>query len=227
MNFSDINYINVIFLLLMFGVMFGVTPNFAYNQVKKLLTYHNYRKEAFKKRFIKVVRVYFILGLTLGFVLAYLLGNGSIGNLDFKNNTIDLITFSFLISFSLVMIIRITTLLHFPKLFLKILPRMQKIKFMLKIKKYDYKELKAETVSFLFSLFLMSLLSFMVYFCYNLLLNESSMITFTFITNYGDVRNYILFMLLFFIILIFLTIIGELLLNYVGVRPNCKEDANG
>ncbi len=222
--------IKIFILLSVFGFLFSFIPKFTYNQVKKLLTYHKYPEQPIKRRFIKVIRVYTILGLTLGFVFLFLLSpiQQDVQELEndkvFPRNSMELIGLSFFVSFLFVIILRIATLLNKSKLYSLFLSGDDKKKVLDKSLQFDYKELKEEIISFLFSIFLTALLGLMIFFVYNLLFNPDKIINLNINQNYNSISTYLLVIIIFTISLLLITFLGELILYWIGVHPKCEQD---
>lgn len=223
--------VKIFVLLLAFGLLFSVIPKFAYAQVEKLLTYHKYPDHPIKRRFIKVIRVYTILGLTLGFVFLFLLSPGADPNVNglggdnvFPKDSLELIGLSFLVSFSFVIILRIATLLNKSKMYSLLLHGEDRKKVLEKSLQFDYVGLKREITSFLFSIFLTALLGLMVFFVYNLLFNPEKIINLTINQNYNSVSVYLWVILIFTVSLFLITWVGELILHWVGVHPKCEQE---
>ncbi|MBI2129561.1 hypothetical protein HYU07_04945 [Candidatus Woesearchaeota archaeon] len=179
------------------------------------------------------MKVYLTAGLTLGIVFAFLMSpalNPKIedtpGNNFIPKNYTELFSLSFLVSFSLVIILRISSLLNKSKILAKILSKKAKKELLARSNKGDYSGLKREIESFLFSLFLASLLSIMVYFFYRLIFEPQSLIQLPSVQlTFQNLVNYFLFVVLFVISLAIITAIGEGLLSYFGVYPKCDEES--
>lgn len=226
-------FLKFFLLLAIFGALFSFIPKFSYLQVKKLLTYHNYPGEKWdvlKQRFYKVLRVYILLGITLGIVFMFIFSfNESLrieqlGKYTASALTPQLILLSFLVSFSLVIILRVTTLLNKSSLISRALSAQQRINRQKASEKCNYPELRLEITSFLFSVFLSALLSLMVYIAYKILFvpyQFTNLISIGF--NMLSLGKYILFLLAFICLLALFTFAGELLLYKVGVRPGCLD----
>jgi len=221
----------LILLLSVFGLLFSIIPKFTFNQVNKLLTYHRYPDQPIKRRFIKVIRVYTILGLTLGFVFLFLLSSdinpkikGIGDDAVFPIDSLERIGLSFIVSFFFVIILRISTLLNKTRVYCIFLSSGDKQKVIAKSNKFDYKGLKAEVRSFLFSIFLTALLSLMIFFVYNLLFRSEKLIKLTINQNYDSISTYLIVVLIFTATLFLITWLSELLLNWIGVHPKCQED---
>ncbi|MFH1065614.1 MAG: hypothetical protein V1734_03880 [Nanoarchaeota archaeon] len=229
-------FLKFFLLLAIFGALFSFIPKFSYLQVKKLLTYHDYsgdKWDILKQRFYKVLRVYILLGITLGIVFMFIFSfNESLrieqlGEYTASALTPQLILLSFLVSFSLVIILRVTTLLNKSKLISKALSVQQRINRQKASEKCNYRELRLEITSFLFSVFLSALLSLMIYIAYRILFvpyQFTNLIAIGF--NMLSLGKYILFLLAFVCLLALFTLAGELLLYRAGVRPGCLDSVD-
>lgn len=214
-----ISYVSYLLLVLFFGLIFAFLPRYIHVLVKKLLIYHKYEKDEIKTRFTKIIGVYVLLGVALGIVFFFLFSNIMI-----KEANITRAIVSFLMSFSLVIILRITTLLSKSNLIAKILSENQRRKLLANSENYDYKSLKQETESFLFSIFLSAILSLMVYFFYKLLFHPEEIINIPIKISYLGLMNYLIFILIFVVVLVVVTLVGECLLKYGKVHQKCIED---
>ena len=218
-------------LLFISGILFSSIPKLTYAQIEKLLVYHDYKNEILKKRFTKVIRVYLILGLALGFVFVFLLSPIQISNNEGVPNigiTLsshpELFALSFGLSFLLVIILRISTLLNKTKILSYILTKNQKLNMEEKSLKYNYRGLREEVKSFLFSIFLSALLGITILFCYNLIFKPNDFINFNLSISYQNLLYYILFIAGFSLFFAFITFLGEVLLSRFGVHPKCIDE---
>jgi len=222
----DYNIISNIFLLLvLFGIFFSIIPKFIFRWVKNLLSYVNYTDEPIKNNFTQTIGIYVTLGITLGFIFSFLLKN--ITGIDTAtNNQLELLLLSFSVSFSLVIILRISVLLNKSNIIAKILPKRYENKLQTRSQNYPYHQLKNEFQSFLFSIFLTAILSLVVYFFYNLLFKSENILAFSLAMKFISLRNYTVFVILFILALGIITFLGEVLLYYIGVHPKCSEEEN-
>lgn len=224
-------YLNYIILIILFALMFSFFPQFIHIQVKKLLVYHNYKNQQIKVRLPKIIKVYIILGLIIGimniFLLAPLVSQdyGKINSLDVETEkNIHLISLSFIVSFSLVLILRLSILLNKSNILKKFLSNKKEEEYIKNINKIDFRGMKIEVESFLFSIFLGFLLSLMMYFFYNVLFNRNKLIEFGIQITFDSLMNYMFFIILFGVVFLFLAGLIEIILHHVGVNKNLCED---
>jgi len=213
------NYIfNYLVLLIISWTLFAFIPKFIYSQVKSLLSYNSREDETIKRNFGRTIKSYLVLGVSLGFVFVFLLK--SLVGIDLQvRNDIELALLSFSLSFSLVLIMRISTLLSKSNILSKLVSKEHRKKLTSDSDNYPYGELKAEVSSFLFSIFLTAIMSLVVYFFYNILFRPNSIIHFSFSTTNANLGNYLLFIIVFATVLIIGTLIGEYCLYKFKVRP--------
>lgn len=223
----------LIFLLFISGTLFLFIPKLTYSWISTLLSYPNYKKERLKKNFLSVIRVYLILGIALGFVFLFLLSPTFVTDInEVSKDKIQpkdipqLLALSFGVSFLLVIVLRITTLLNKTNIFVFFLTKKQKKEKISLSNKYDYSGLRNEIKGFLFSIFLSAILGVTILFFYNLLFNPDSLIGLSIDLNYKTLSNYLLFIFAFITIFPLVTFIGELALHWIGVRPSCIDKIN-
>ena len=161
------NIINPIVLIVVF--IFGISfiPKFVYVKIRSLLFYNRYEKENLKKNFYKIFGLYVLLGLSQGVVFIFLLNNLSIKNLELKPT--QKIIFSFLISFLLIIVLRVSVLLNKTEIVKPFLSEDLKKKMLERSKNYPYEELRKEFESFLFSIFSTALIGILIYSFYSIL----------------------------------------------------------
>src|SRR3989344_5322378 len=213
MDYSVIS--NISLLLILLGIFFSIIPKFIFRWVKNLLSYVNYKDEPIKNNFTRIIGIYVTLGITLGFVFVFLLNN--ITGIDTAtNNKLELLLLAFSVSFSLIIVLRISVLLNKSNILAKILPKSYEPKLQTKSRDYPYHQLKNEFQSFLFSIFLTEILSLVVYFFYNLLFKSQNVLAFSLKMSFTALHNYILFILAFVLALGVITLLGETILYYAG-----------
>lgn len=213
-----------IFLLGIFGIIFSLVPKYSFRYVKKLLSYPKYNEEIMKKRFWEVIRTYLVLGMALGLVFIILFSIDSEFNLKqisgedtgFESRVL----FAFLTSFSLVIILRTSTLLNKSNIIAGFLPSKVRARLLESSTKFDYKGLRNEITSFLFSIFLTTLLTMLIYSAYRLIFFRELIIKGSFVITGDTVLKYILVLFIFIVSLVLVTLSGELILHQIGVRPS-------
>lgn len=216
-------------LILFFSLLFAFIPKFTYNQVRRLLVYHKYRNHPIRSRLVKVIRVYTILGLTLGLAFFFLINSSfnpkindtTMGKL-LPGDIVKLAGLCFLVSFTSVIILRITTLLNKTKIYCWFISGDEKKAKLEHSMFFDYVGLREQTISFLFSIFLTALLGLMTFLIYRVLFVKEVFEELSFKVTF-DFSLYISVLLGFIVALFTVTIFGEWLLHVVGVHPKCQE----
>lgn len=211
------------------GVLFSIMPNLTYNYVKKLLMYHDYDSENLfedlKKRVPKVVRTYLALGISLGtiffFIPTIMPFSQNIIPDTFSEKTI----FAYVVSFSLIIILRVSILLNKSNLLVFFFENEKKLGYLEKVKKkwgYNQK-LKNNIESYLFSLFMTTLIIILISFLYYGIFYPEKISAGTEISlSWINFFIYLGYLFLIFLILVVVTIVTEVLLSFVGVNYGCK-----
>lgn len=218
-------------LLTVFALLFSFIPKFTYNQVRRLLVYHKYPSHPIRSRIVKVIRVYTVLGLTLGLAFFFLVNSSFNPKIDDMSigkiipvDPIRLAGLCFLVSFTFVIILRITTLLNKTKIYCWFTSKDEKNAKLRDSYMYDYPGLRAQVSSFLFSIFLTALLGLMTYLVYRVLFVKESLQELNLRVTFESSLTYVTILLAFGLALFLVTIIGEWLLHIVGVHPKCQEN---
>ena len=213
-------------LIIIFGIIFSFLPKYIYSWINKLLTFKEYGADPIKNRTKDVVVLYLILGLVFGLVFMVIFSLGNIAGINLEKDSTEFLSksnilLSFFTSFSLVFILRITTLLSKSNLLkkMKFLPDKYAGRIITKNKSYDYEKLKCEMVSFLFSILLTTILALLVFVSYNILFNPTNFVHFPEGASFESIGMAIFIILLFSVILCVITYLGELILTKVGSRP--------
>ncbi len=219
MGFSE-NIINPIVLIVVF--IFGISfiPKFVYVKIRSLLFYNRYEKENLKKNFYKIFGLYVLLGLSQGVVFIFLLNNLSIKNLELKPT--QKIIFSFLISFLLIIVLRVSVLLNKTEIVKPFLSEDLKKKMLERSKNYPYEELRKEFESFLFSIFSTALIGILIYSFYSILFIPEDSWQLVFQGKNIDFLWVFVSIILFGFIVGLLTYTTEYVLSRFGVHPKCE-----
>lgn len=221
MIFGVFNVLKFFSLLFCFAVLFSTIPKFAFIYVKRLL--HFNPSHSIKQELNNIVPTYILLTLAIGFVFNFLFFNrlNLLPASESQSITnVNIVFGSFFASFGFLFVVRLSTLLNKTVLLLKILEGSPANKIKEYASTFDYSSFKEEIKSFLFSFFLLALLSLLMYFIYLIFYKPSVIfhLNLDVTTNGIGILNGFLTFLGICILLLFISWFGEWLLKRFGAH---------